>query len=403
MRMILKKPWIQKILTQPRILLLLYILIVIVVSLQSFLLADKIIEAKAYTQYNNYVIFKQSFHHLTEGKDLYQLYPNEQWDLYKYSPTFSLLFGMFAGLPDIVGLYLWNLINATLLFLAIRLIPGMSNKNKNAILIFIIAELITSLQNSQSNGLLAGLIILSFGLLEGGKYLLATLCIVLTIYIKIFGIVAFALFIFYPQKWKLLLYSILWLFILFLLPLVTITFHQLTFLYKSWYVLLLNDHSVSDGLSVMRCLKILFNFDISKNIILITGITLFCIPFIRTKEYIHYQFRLLTLSALLLWIIIFNHRAESPTFIIAISGIAIWYFVQAENKINTIFLIGAFVFTSLSVSDLVPSIIRENFVYPYAIKVIPCILIWIKITGELMFQTFTFTPELQRNVLNVAY
>jgi hypothetical protein len=92
-----------------------YGLLVLVVSLQSWLLEPKIINGLLYYHYNNYVIFKQSFFHLINNQDLYSLYVNEQRDLFKYSPTFSLLFAPLAILPDIIGLILWNALNAFLL------------------------------------------------------------------------------------------------------------------------------------------------------------------------------------------------------------------------------------------------------------------------------------------------
>lgn len=48
---------------------------------------------KTYTHYNNYIIFKNSFEHLSSNKDIYKSYPEEHWDLYKYSPTFSFAMG----------------------------------------------------------------------------------------------------------------------------------------------------------------------------------------------------------------------------------------------------------------------------------------------------------------------
>jgi hypothetical protein len=401
MNSVILKSTIRNILSKSKALLFLYIFIALVVSIQSFLFSNKIINSRPYTQYNNYIIFKQSFNHLVAGKDLYVLYPIEQWDLYKYSPTFALFFGVFAGLPDIAGLYFWNLLNAVILFFAIRYIPGLGSQKRNAIIVFILAELVTSMQSSQSNGLLAALIIFSFGFLERGKHILATLFIVLSLYLKIYGVVAFALFAFYPQKWKLIFYSILWMIVLFILPLVTISFHQLIVLYKSWSMLLVTDHAMSDGLSVMGWLKTWFNISFPKNLVLTVGAILFCLPFIRIRQYKHYQFRLLMLSALLLWVIIFNHKAESPTFIVAISGIAIWFFAQKEKKINYILLLVAFICTTLSVSDLVPQFIRENIVYPYDIKVIPCIVIWVKVTWDLIFERVA--PELQMEDLTVAF
>ena len=78
----------------------------------------------------------------------------------------------------------------------------------------------------QSNALIAGLLVFSFGLLENKKYLIATLCIVLTLFIKLFGVVGFALLLFYPQKWKLALYSLGWTLIMLLLPFIFIDYDQ---------------------------------------------------------------------------------------------------------------------------------------------------------------------------------
>ena len=181
-------------------------------TLQSYYGSPTIFNDLEYTAYNNYLIFKQSFFHLIEGKDLFILYPKEHWDLYKYSPTFSLMMAPLAILPDVVGLFIWNLLNALVLFFGIKKLQlparfkGIEfSKISMFIILFVGLELMTSLQNEQSNGLLAGLIILAFVFLEKEKIWLGTLCITLTFYIKIFGIVAFALFLVYPQKGKFIL------------------------------------------------------------------------------------------------------------------------------------------------------------------------------------------------------
>ena len=100
-----------------------YVLLVIIASIQSYLLVDS-----QYTLYNNYVIFKQSNIHLVKDLNLYIHYPQEHNDLFKYSPTFAFLFGTFTYLPDILGLSLWNLLNAIVFFLAIYLLPSIDKK-----------------------------------------------------------------------------------------------------------------------------------------------------------------------------------------------------------------------------------------------------------------------------------
>lgn len=81
-----------------------------------------------YKEYNNYVIFKQSYFHLVEGKDLYIDYRDEHWDLFKYTPTFAAAFGLLAVLDDGVGLFLWNLLNALILLFGVFALPRLTNR-----------------------------------------------------------------------------------------------------------------------------------------------------------------------------------------------------------------------------------------------------------------------------------
>lgn len=365
-------------------------LIVAIITAQSFLLKTKtfIPGEPAYTHYNNYVIFKQSFFHLIESKDLYELYPAEHFDYYKYSPTFSLFMAPLAVLPNGIGLFLWNLLNVLVLYFALRRLPLSSNKTHLLMLGFVFLELLTSTQNSQSNALIAGLIIFAFTSLERKQIALASLFIVLTVFIKIFGLVAFALFMFYPNKLRAAVYTIGWTVLLAALPLLVISVSQLSFLYQSWLHLLQNDHSASIGFSVAGWLFTWFHID-AKNATVLIGALVFCLPFLKWKYYSDVQFKLFFLSSILLWIVIFNHKAESATFIIAVTGIAIWFFSQKRTLLNTILFIAALIFTILSPTDLFPRSIRESFVIPYVLKAVPCILIWFKTIYDLLF----FKPD----------
>lgn len=335
-------------------------------------------------KYGNYVQFKLSWIHLVQGKDLYTIVPGEHYDYFKYSPTFALFFGCLAWLPDAIGLSLWTLLNTLLLFFSVKSLPGISDRIKNFMLLFILVELMTSIQNMQSNALIAGLLIFSLVCLERKNFLLATLFIVLTIYIKLFGIVAFLLFLMFPKKWKLVLFTLLWIIVLFLLPLPLTGVGYLKALYISWFKLLSADHSASLGFSVMGWLSAWFHAGISKNLVVLLGTILLCIPFLFKGKFQNYDFRLLMFSSILIWMVIFNHKAESPTFIIAMSGVAIWFFSREMTPMNLGLLITAFIFTSLSATDICPRYIHDNIIEPYAIKAVPCILIWFKILWDIL-------------------
>jgi len=336
--------------------------------------------------YGNYIIFKKAWEHLIHAKDLYAAFPGEQPDLFKYSPTFAMFFGLFSLFPDAIGLPLWNLLNALVLYFSLKALPEINNRKKNMLLFFITIELITSLQNSQSNALMAGLLIFTFVMLERRQYFVATLFLTLTIFIKLFGGIAFALFLFYPGKWKLVGYSLFWGILLLLLPLPFTGFSHLQFLYQSWKELLFTDFAGPPGYSVMAWLSTWFGINLPKPAIVSAGLLIGAVPFLFKKFYSICYFRLLMLAAILIWTVIFNHKAESPTFIIAMSGIAIWLFARKISPVNAILAALALLLTSLSSTELFMSI-RDQVVEPYVVKVVPCILIW----GKILVDSISFS------------
>jgi hypothetical protein len=240
------------------------------------------------------------------------------------------------------------------------------------------------MQNQQSNAMIAGLLVLAFGLLQRDKFIAASFCIVFSVYIKIFGLVGFALFLFYPHKWKLILWSLFWSAFLFVVPLVAVAPVQLKALYADWGRLLYSDETSSYGLSLMGLVRSWSGMEFRKMIIVGLGALVFLLPFMRFRQFGNYWFKLLALCSVLLWIVIFNHKAESPTFIIAMTGIAIWFFTGSKSRLNMILFILALIFTSLSPTDIFPPYVREHFFKPYLIKVIPCILVWMKIIWDMM-------------------
>ncbi len=343
--------------TRFRIILFLFIALSVGASIQALLLPLAPIKEglQDYTAYNNYIIFKQSFYHLINGMDLYIAYPDEHWDLFKYSPAFSLLFGFLAILPDSIGLLLWNAINALILVFAIYYLPKLTDQQKGLILLACIPELMTAMQNEQSNGLMAGLIIITFCLCERNNLFLATFCLMLSIYIKLFGIVGFSLFLFYPQKLKMGLYTIFWGLIFFFLPLCVVDLGRLFNIYQSWFHLLRTDQPPTVyGYSVFGWLKMWFHFQPDRIWILIPGVMIYLLPFTKIKMYRDFDFRLIALSSLLIWIVIFNHMAESPTFIIAMAGVSIWFFTRKSTIINIVLFVLAIILTSLSATDIFP-------------------------------------------------
>ena len=230
---------------------------------------------------------------------------------------------------------------------------------------------------------MAGLMILAYVFLERKNLLLATLMVVLSAYIKIFGVVAFALFLLYPDKWKAIGYSIMWAVILFVLPLIVISPNELIIQYQNWIAMMAVDRPVPYSLSVVGWLKYWFYFEPKGVYVLGVGVLLLMVPFIRFIEYRNQRFRNMLMASILIWVVLFNHKAESPTFIIAVAGVAIWFFSQPKSLINKILLGLVLLFTQLAPTDLFPVFVREEFFKPYVIKVIPIILVWLKIQYDI--------------------
>src|SRR6202142_442658 len=104
------------------IVLFAYVRVSVIAAAQGLLAGPKVYirGGRPYIDYNNFRIFKFSFYHLIQGKDIYQLFPDDHWDLYKYSPGFALCFGLLSWIPDTIGLLLWNLINSLCLFAGVK-------------------------------------------------------------------------------------------------------------------------------------------------------------------------------------------------------------------------------------------------------------------------------------------
>ncbi len=341
-----------------------------------------------YTSFNNYLIFKQSFFHLLHQKNLYILYIQEHWDYFKYTPTFSLFFGVFSYLPDWAGLFLWNLLNCWVLLLGILALKPNSVLNLSGICLLITAELYTATLNSQSNGLISGLLLLAFSYLENKKYFLAILLIVSTAYIKLFGLVLLSLLVFYPLFLRNALYSLLIILLFFLAPIPFCGgWDTLILQYESYLNLLGMDHQGSVGYSMMGWLKSWFHLEVDKSLLVIIGLFIQIIPMAKLSNST-YSFRMNYLCSWLIWLVIFNHKAESPTFIIAATGVLVWFFLLKEKRFYHYGLLLFFiVFTMLSPTDIFPKELRSIMISHLQLKVAPCILVWLYLQFILIKKT----------------
>lgn len=340
--------------------------------------------------FNNFLIFKYSYIHASQSLNLYQSYP-EYGDTNHYGPLFSLLFAPFALLPTLLGMMAWQLSNALILFTAIYKLP-VANLQKAGIAWICTHELLTSQFSFQSNAGIAGLIILTFYFVENKKDFWAGLCIALGTLIKVYGIVGLAFFFISKNKKQFAFGVLFWMSVLVCLPMLPFGYSYITQSYQDWFQSLQEKNNLNAALNSYQDISVMGmarrmsgNASLSSTWFILPAAGLLIYPYLQFKKLENISYRLLLLSSLLIFTVIFSSGAESPTYIIAFAGLAIWFSQERANILTVGLLIFALLLTSFSPSDLFPAYLREHYVRPYALKALPCFLIWCSIQYQLIF------------------
>ena len=271
-------------------------------------------------------IFRASFWHLIQQQDLYARYGRH--DLFKYSPTAALLFAPIALPSFALGLLIWNAVNAGALVLAVKRISR--PRDHALVLLLVVPELFVTMQASQCNALIAALIVLAFVALENGQQARALLALAVGFAIKIFPIAALSLAIFQPRRTRAALTFVAWLLVLALLPLLVTPPSMLMEQYRWWHEVEASD-ALLRGASVMRILQQTLHVDWPNWPVQAVGVVLLLLPVLHAHRWADRNFRRSFLASLLVFMVIFNHQAERPSYVIAATGVAIWYAYSSRS------------------------------------------------------------------------
>ena len=351
-------------------------------------------------KYNNYKIFEGVYWHAIEGLTLYGDHYPEYYDSNHYGILFSLIIAPFALLPERLGIILWIAGNTALLFYAISRLP-LSSTQKIIIYWYSYCELMTAQGVQQFNISVAAFILLSFVLILEKKDFWAAGIIMLGTFIKIYPIVGLAFFFFSRQKVRLLASCLFWGLVCFVIPvLYTPGFEYVISQYIDWFERLkvknmLNMFAHPQNISLLGVVrKISGNAEYSDMWLIIPGLILFCIPYLRISQYKYPAFRFMLLANVLLFVVLFSTGSEASGYIIAMIGVAIWYIcsVSPHKKYTYWLWIATLVIVGLSTTELVPSIVRNGLIRPYVIKAWPCIVVWLTICYEMCFLDFSHSP-----------
>jgi hypothetical protein len=330
----------------------------------------------------NFSVFYHSFRHLLDNENLYQYFPNERQALYKYTPTWALIFGGMAVFSKPIAICILNFTNTMCVYFSVKMLPISDNK-KVFILLFSLQELIRTTQGTQTNALYLGLLLMSIVWMEQSKYFYALMAIFSMIFMKIFGVFLLNMYWMYQRKFHFVLYSIVIAFLFLIAPLLVIDVHQLISLYESWFTLLREDTQVYSLYSFKGVIDAFFKVNSNGIVILLIGffISFFFALFNKNNST---EQKMKIAIFMILSSFLFRQSAEHVGYIIAVICCAFYLFQYKDSKAGLIFICLYYFVTSFVYSDLFPKVWRPDFYDAYKLRAIPSIIVWFLMLWDIL-------------------
>ena len=339
--------------------------------------------------HNNFLVFRGSFWHAWQGLPLYAEYPQEYWDINHYGPLFSLLIAPFAVVPEWLGLLMWCVALSLGLYVAVRR-SLLTSGQQLFVLWFCAHELLTALYMQQFNIAIAAIIVGAFFLIEKERDATAAFFIVLGTLVKIYGIVGLAFFFFSKHKIRFIGALVLWSAVMFVAPMVLSSPDYVIGQYQAWFVDLVSKNSenaeaLMQNISLLGMTHRVTGLEFSDLWLILPGLVMFGIPYLRIIQYKHMAFRQTLLASVLMFTVLFSTGSENSTYIIAFAGVALWYASAPwqRSKWDIALMVVVFIISSLSPGDLFPKVIYREVIQPYALKALPVTIVWFKLCYEM--------------------
>ncbi len=347
---------------------------------------------------NNFVIFRQSFWHAWDGRPLYVPYPEEYFDIFYYGPVFPVLVMPFAVTPQTVGLVMWTVALTLFLYLSVRH-SQFTQRQQLFILWFCAHELLTAIFMQQFNIAIAAIILLSYYFIEKEKDFWAAFFIVLGTLVKLYGVVGLAFFFFSKHKTRFVGSLLFWTVVLLVVPMAFFGPEYIVTQYQEWIDSLLNKNdenvaSVAQNISLLGMVQRIAGITFNNLWLIGPGLVLFALPYLRLAQYKNRAFRQTLLASVLMFVVLFSTGSESSGYIIALTGVVVWYTAAPwkRNNWDIALMVLAFILTSMSPSDLFPAYIRKEWVQPYALKALPVSIVWLQLCYEMLVHDYTAKP-----------
>lgn len=295
------------------------------------------------SHHTTFWIFRWSFWHLRHNASLYAHYAAQQGgaavDLFKYSPTAAMLFAPIALLPSLPAMLLWSLVNALGLCLALeRLLDGADARLAQWLLAL---ETLAAVQAMQSNALLTALMIITFVFIERRQQVGAAVAAVAAAAFKIFPAGVLLLALCRPHRLRQALLTLGAAAVALVLPLLIVTPASLLAQYHGWYQIEAHDHAdLEFGRSVMTLARDMLHVAWPNLPLQVAGTAVLLLPVLWRRDcWTDARFRRLVFASVLAYVVLFNHQAERPTFVIAVTGVVIWYLGSRRDLFRTVIML----------------------------------------------------------------
>ena len=254
----------------------------------------------------------------------------------------------------------------------------------------------------QFNIAIAAIILSSFFLIEKEHEGWAAFFIVLGTLVKLYGIVGLAFFLFSRHKVRLVVWLAVWTVVLFLAPMAISSPAYIIGQYHEWFSCLVgknteNIHSFAQNISLLGLVRrTTGNMDYSDLWLILPGMVLFALPYLRRRQYRYLAFRETLLASVLLFVILFSTGSEASGYIIALTGACIWYTAAPWKRGKWAVALMAFVFilSGMGNCDLFPKHIRHDYIQAYALRALPISILWFWLCYELGFRNYAPTEKI---------
>lgn len=299
-----------------------------------------------------------------------------------YTPVFTTIYAPIFLLPEWLGPFVWNGFNYCMLCLAIKTLPQPLAPYRMKIFLFLLLLILQSTFCFQYNMVVCYIFLFAFTLLENGKPFWATLLIMISATTKYYGAIELGLLLCYPKFWRNIGYALFWGVVLLLLPTINTAFDNVFVLYKDMWGTYESHRGAADypgffyapGLKSLLLPNLRF---VQLSVLVVIGAMFFWFK----KRWSDFRFRVEALAVMMGYIILFSDSPETHTYIIALSGYMMAFWLQPQrSRFDWILFWLLFVnFCILPVDALCPTPVYRFFHNNFWLDVYCMAIAWIRV------------------------